>query len=252
MLTPEEKDKLFLVYAARKSFKIDPVLGKVFKSNGDEIGSRTRKRISLCFFHNGKIYGIARSRVIWLHVHGFVPEGYDVGHDQSIHDDNINNLQLSNRFIRSKKAANKDTWSLKKENRKIFSILNEEMVNEARRMKRDDQTLSYETIAKKFNVARKTISEAIQGKTWQNATETPVASIPLIIKIKEPKIKKERKKSEKSLRDSNEIKIIESLLRNNSKLSTSGIRKFLKMRNINMTEKKLNKIIEKILERINN
>jgi hypothetical protein len=182
-----EQDAFFLRQAEKSGFVVNVETGIVYDKNGKILGHKTKRNNvhMLSIYFNKKTYGINRARIIWLYAKGAIPEGYGVSHvSEDLTDDSICNLELTTNSDRVKKNIRVHGWSLA--NRKVYSKLTEEMVNEDRRFERENPG-SHVLLAKKRNVSVTTMRFALRGVSWLTATEPPVCISRPLRERPEPK-----------------------------------------------------------------
>lgn len=174
-------DEAFLAYAKANELRVDAEKGRLLNRDNEEVARFNKKRKSFAFSvylydEERKIgvgCGISRARAIWLLLKGPIPKGYGVGHVSSnLCDDSINNLELNTTSDRSKKAM-ANGWLLA--HRIPASKITLEQVNEARLLCASDP-IKYNSLvlSEKYQVSRRTMTDALTGASWQNATAPTV------------------------------------------------------------------------------
>ncbi len=278
-----EKDKFFLEHAKERNYSFDLINGLILDSKGKSLGTKTKRNIIFYYCTNGKTFGIARCRAIWLSVHGYVEEGLQPSHiSEDLTDDNIKNIHLTNLSMRSIESSARRLKNNKQADkiRQMFGKMTLNQVNEARIIARENSLISYQTLANKYGVSKTSMVFALQGKTWKDAQEPPVFRKKEILTEKKPRVRGPRvskpsvKTTEKVTTEKAPIinhlvkkqvhvvdikvkqnteelrRIVKSILLNNNNISDFGIMKFLQMRRISFTDASIINISKSIRKEI--
>lgn len=154
--------------AAAAFYRIDADRGLVFGVRGRPIGSSDTTGYTQI---DGRTVGLgmlSAHRLIWVSVHGDIPDGYDVDHINGVKSDNrIANLEAVTHRENIKRAYRTGLKSNAGEKHPSHTLTDEQVREIRRRYVRYSRHANARVLAEELGVGRPAVAGVVAGDTWR-------------------------------------------------------------------------------------